>query len=385
MYAQESVKIYLSADMTGTKESGFSIKQGIHMAFAESNYIINDLNIELIVLDHRGNSRRAKNHLQQFNEDEKALAIFCGLHSPPVLASLEYIHENEILMLDPWAAAAPITRFKENENWIFRLSIDDSKAGKFISDYAILNEKFKRPYLILENTGWGKSNEKNMGNALKKLGIEPAGISWFDWNLGINQAKVILRKAKSANADVIFFVGNAPEGKEFVSGMNQLPDDMKLPIRSHWGITGGDFPVVINKEIRSNIDLKFIQTAFSFLDKNLNSLQKKVFDDAKKHFAEIEKPEDIKAPAGFIHAYDLTKILIEAMKQSNLKGDIKTQRNIVRENLENLKNPVQCLIKTYKLPFGKFSANNPDAHEALTIKDYRMAVYGSRNEIILLK
>ncbi|NRA59878.1 MAG: hypothetical protein HRU25_02995 [Psychrobium sp.] len=53
----------------------------------------------------------------------------------------------------PWAAAGPITRSKQAENRIFRFSIDDAKAGHFIAKQAIA-QGFKRPYLLLEDTGW---------------------------------------------------------------------------------------------------------------------------------------------------------------------------------------------------------------------------------------
>jgi len=383
---QESVfKLYISADRTGTKESGIAIEQGIRTALSEVNNTIGGKTVELVVLDHRGSTPRAKEHLEMYLDDNEALALFSGLHSPPVLANRDYINENQILVLDPWAAAGPITRFPSEENWIFRLSVDDTKAGQFITDYAISNEGFKKPYLLLEETGWGASNEKNMTRALDTYGIEPSEVAWFNWNLGKNQAKVILRQAKNSGADVIFFVGNAPEGKVFARAMSELSDDERLPIRSHWGITGGDFPIVINNEIRSSIDLKFIQTSFSFMNMTEHPIANSVFMNAKDIYPDtIKNPSDISAPTGFIHSYDLTKILIEAVNQNELGEDIALNREMVRKSLEFLENPVVGLVKTYEKPFSIYSETNMDAHEALGIEDLRMAMYGDENEIILL-
>lgn len=383
---EDVFRIYISADRTGAKESGISIEQGIMTALDEIDYKVNGKTIELVVLDHRGSTPRSKEHLNKYLEDDKALAIFSGLHSPPLLSERDFINQNKILMLDPWAAATPITRYPSSENWIFRLSIDDSKAGYIISRYAIEKDKFKKPYLLLEKTGWGESNEKTMKSALSKYGIDSVEGAWFNWNLGINQAKLLLRQAKESGSDVIFFVGNAPEGKVFAKAMSELEEGERLPIRSHWGITGGDFPNIIDKETRDKIDLVFIQTSFSFLDMDDHKLGNQVFERSVKLFPDIIKDvKDIKAPTGFVHSYDLSKILIEAIRQGDFEGGIVKTRDSIRVNLENLQNPIEGLVKTYRNPFSVYSSKNIDAHEALGIDDYVMARYGDDNEIILLK
>lgn len=384
-YSQNNFyNIYISADRTGAKESGISIEQGIRTALSEINYEINGYELKLVILDHRGSTPRSDRHLQQYLNDKNALVLFSGLHSPPLLSARNYINENNILILDPWAAAGPITRYPSKDNWIFRLSIDDTKAGAVITEFAI-KEGFKSPYLILENTGWGKSNNNTMTSALKKFGITPAGSEVFNWGIGSNQAKVILRRAKSSGADVIFFVGNAPEGKVFMKALSELDTDERISVRSHWGITGGDFTKIINKDVRDRIDLKFIQTSFSFMSNSLSEFAIDVFKKSRTNFPnEIKTYADIKAPTGFIHSYDLTKILIQAIKISKLTGNIEEDRKQVRDSLEKINIPVKGLIKTYFRPFSVFSENNPDAHEALSKEDFIMAEYGDNDEILLI-
>jgi len=382
--AQQVYKIYLDADFSSTQASSNSIKQGIEVALAEENFQIDNFTFELVTKNHRGNSLRSKRNLEAFLADQQALVVFSGLHSPPLLANKAFINHNKILMLDPWAAAGPITRSGDNENWIFRLSIDDSNAGTFITEQA-LKEGFKKPLLLLEDTGWGRSNERTMTQALQQQNIKPSGIKWFNWGLGLNHAKLLLREAKLANADVIFFVGNANEGKVFLNAMNELEKDKQLPIRSHWGITGGNFAEIITAKQRENIDLKFIQTRFSFLTQPTTMLAKQVFKQASSQYSMIKVPSDIKAQTGFVHAYDLTKILIAAIKQAGLNGNRVVDNQAIKVALENLQKPVIGLIKNYKKPFSSYSENSPNAHEALSINDYVMAYYNDNNNIVLLK
>jgi len=385
LFADElpTLRIYLSADRTGLKASGLSIEQGIRTAIAENGNLIAGRRVELKILDHRGSTPRANKHLKAYLDDPSALVLFSGLHSPPLLAKRDFINENEILVLDPWAAAAPITRYPSASNWIFRLSIDDSKAGGVITDYAVKQKGARNPALFLEQTGWGKSNQKNMLKALNEHGLKPSSIKWFNWGLTIESARILIRECLQSGADSIFFVGNAPEGKTFARAMASLPENLRLPIFSHWGITGGNFAEAISHDIRKAIKLKFIQTSFSFLGQ-LSNFQQQVLDKAYFLFPDrIKVPQDIKAPTGFIHAYDLTRILIAAANQVNLGQDIKASRATLRKALENLKHPIQGLIKTYDKPFSVYSEENPDAHEALGANDYVMAGYSANNEIVL--
>jgi len=384
VHAEKIYNIYLDADFTGTKASSLSIEQGIETALSEINHQIFDYQFQIIKKNHRGNSLRSKRNLESYLKDPSALLVFSGLHSPPLLANKDFINQNRILLLDPWAAAGPITRSNTEENWIFRLSIDDQKAGYIISENA-LKEGFKKPFLLLEDTGWGHSNEKTMTQALAKKGLKPTGVKWFNWGLGLNNARLTLRDIALSDADVIFFVGNATEGKTFAKAMFELTQSERRPIRSHWGITGGDFANIINKDMRKSLDLQFIQTRFSFNTPELNDYALSVFESAKAQFPQLSAPKDLKAQTGFIHAYDLTKLLIASIKQAGLTGDRNIDKLAIHQSLESLKMPVKGLIKTYEKPFTAYSKMNNDAHEALTFSDYVMAHYGTDNQVILIK
>ena len=388
-YAQtyQQLSLYVSADRTNARASGKSIEQGLRTALSEVDYMLGSYPVTVKVLDHKGSTPRATKHLHQYSQDTSALALFSGLHSPPLLANLELIHKKQILILDPWAAATPITRYPHSPNWVFRLSIDDSKAGYVITKYAIEKAKVSKPALLLEQTGWGKANKKTIISALKKFNLTPSSITWFNWGVSKERAIANLQKIRLEGADSIFLVANSTEGKVIVTAMESLSPENRLPIFSHWGITGGDFPEITTHSIRKNISLDFIQTRFSFLNP-LNDFQQRVFNQATNIFPNtIKFPIDIKAPTGFIHAYDLTRILISAFNQASenglITGHIEADREIIRATLENIQSPIKGLIKTYIKPFSEYSENNQDAHEALGVNDFSMAYYGKSNGIHL--
>ena len=381
--AQQKYIIYLDADFSGATNSSLAIQQGITTALAEVDNNIQGIQFELVSKDHRANSLRSRRNLEKFLVDDQALMVFSGLHSPPLLANKSFINDNKILLLDPWAAAGPITRSASAQNWIFRLSIDDSNAGSFISKKAI-EQGFSKPYLLLEDTGWGRSNEKTMTQALQEASIKPVGLSWFNWGAGKNHAKVLLRDIKASGADVIFFVGNSVEGVTFTRAMVELPENIRLPIRSHWGITGGDFTQKVTATEREKIDLQFIQTSFSFLNDNISTLAENVLALGIKSNEGLSDKSDFKAQTGFVHAYDLTKIVIAAIRQIKLTGDKNQDKILLHHALEHLIQPIPGLLKTYHRPFTPFSKQKLNAHEALTIDDYSMGRYNSKGEVVLL-
>jgi len=375
-------RIYLDADQTNSESSGKSIELGIRAALAENNWKLGEFPVELIIKDHHGSSPRSKLHLVQFLEDPYALALFGGLHSPPLLASRDFINNNDILTLVPWAAATPITRYPSSENWIFRLSVDDSKASQVLVNNAIKDSGFKQPFLLLEDTGWGKANEITMSKALSEEGITSQGLHYFQWGIGQHEARTLLENAISKGADGFILVANAPEGVTFANAMLTLDIDRQRPIRSHWGITGGKFFDTIGSANVSKLDLQFIQTRFSFFDTPLSALAHGALKSAASQLGQSEiTAKDIKAPSGFIHAYDLSKILIEAANKTQLTGSAKTDRQALRTALETLNSPIEGLIKTYLNPFTIFSDSNIDAHEALNISDFVMAKYDEQGNI----
>jgi len=178
-------------------------------------------------------------------------------------------------------------------NWIFRLSVDDTHAGEIITRQAIDNEGFRKPALLLEDTGWGRSNNSTMISSLAARGITPADLIWFHWNIGENGAREILSDIYNSGADVIFLVANAPEGITFFRAMSERNSIERLPIRSHWGITGGNiFDQLGPQMLVDEIDLQFIQTSFSFLNKNQTVFAADVFNRASSMFSGIDKKEN---------------------------------------------------------------------------------------------
>ena len=166
------------------------------------------------------------------------------------------------------------------------------------------------------------------------------------------------RKLLKAGAKAIVLVANDDEAALLVREVAALPAAERVPIISHWGVTGGRFFAEAGVALKA-VDFSVIQT-FSFFNARPDSLQRFMATAAKLG---VQRIEDIESPVGVAHAYDAVHILAKAVE---LAGS--TQRQAVRQALEKV--PAhQGLVRRYA---PAFSATR---HEALDSQQLLMAHY----------
>jgi branched-chain amino acid transport system substrate-binding protein len=262
---------------------------------------------------------------------------------------------------------------------VFRLSLDDKYADKIIIDYGVEERGLKNFAICVIDDEWGNWNAKNMTNRIEELKLEIPKVYLLPHTISVFDAKIILRKIGQTNAG---------ESVNFAKAMVEIEDENKLPILRHWGVTANYFVDYIklseddeNYLDISKIDLNFIQLSFLFGDEVSKNIDN-IMDDVKKLYPKIKEFSDIQPPNGFIQAYDLTLILMEASKQAELTGDANVDKIKLRYTLENLENSIKGLIKTYDASFSEYSKENDDAHEALNENDFIMAEFDKSGKII---
>jgi branched-chain amino acid transport system substrate-binding protein len=354
-----------------TSTSDDAIRIGILTAIREINAaggVLGGRPLELVIKDHRSVPARGIKNIEEFAEIPDLVAVVGGRFTPVMQEEVPILHEKKVILLDAWGAADNIVDNGRTPNFCFRLSLKDSWAIQTMLNHAA-KKGAKRFGVLLPTTGWGRSCEKAVKTYLAahpKLSVTT--IQWYMWG-----DKSLLDKyeaARNSGAEAIVLVANESEGSILVKEVAALPQEKRLPIVSHWGVTGGDFTKLTGEGI-NQIDFSVVQT-YSFFDNRREQKLKQFYKTAGALF-KISRPEDIPSPVGMAHAYDLTHILALAINKAGTTDRIK-----IRDALEQVRN-YDGLIKVYPHPF------TAERHEALEPRDLFMSRFRSDGSILRIR
>ena len=367
--AAEKKPVYVGLDAElgyAGSTSAQAIRMGMLIAMEEVNQaggVLGGRPLQLIERDHKSLPSRALANLKEMADQPDLVAVFGGRFSPVLLESIPLIHELKLPLLDPWASADGIIDNGYEPNYAFRLSLRDSWAMPTMLRH-VAKKGVKQVGLLLLNTGWGRSNHKAAEDYVTlHPEIKIVSTQWFNW-VDTNFLDKVTA-LKQAGAQAIVLVGNN-EASPLIREMAALPSAERLPIVSHWGVSGGNFAETAGPALQK-IDFSVVQT-YSFIDAK-RPKARQVLAAAQKMFG-VQDARSLASPVGLAHAYDLTHILARAIDRAG-----STQRAAVRAALEQVRN-YEGLIKRYPQPF------TPTRHEALSPKDVFMARYAPDGAIV---
>lgn len=330
--------------------SAQAVELGMRAAIAEINAaggVLHGRPLALVTKDNRSIPARGIRNIQEFAAMPELVAVFGGRFSPVVIEELPTLRTTHTLFMAPWSAADVIVDNDMHPNYVFRLSLRDSLAMPKLLQTA-QRRGLQRVGLLLTNTSWGRSNATAATRAADRMpAMKIVGTSWYNWR----DTSLVdnYQHLRAAGAQAIVLVANDDEAAILVREVAALPKEQRLPILSHWGVTGGEFAAQAGPALQQ-VDLSVIQT-FSFFRADPARVRR-LLDSAAK-VSKVRRIEDIKAPVGAAHAYDLTHILALALDRAG-----STDRSKVRDALEHL-GTYRGLVKTYAPPF------TPARHEAL--------------------
>ena len=348
--------------------SAQAIERGILIAIDEINRtggVLRGRSLKLISKDNRSVTARGIRNLKDFAQMPDMVAMFVGRFSPVVLEYVDLAHELRMILLDPWAAADAITDNGHQPNFAFRVSLKDSLAMSAMLRHAFSKDA-NRVGLLLPYSSWGRSS-LTAANRYYLESYEPrlVAIEWYQWG---DQTMLDKYQAlRAAGAEAIVFVANHSEAVILCREVASLPENQRMPIISHWGVSGGRFADLIRDDL-DKIDFSVVQT-FSFFKADPKIVER-VMAVSQRLFG-ISRIEELESPVGVGHAYDLTHLLARAI---DLAGT--TERTAVRNALEQV-NDYRGLVKYYAQAFTAAD------HDAIGAEDVFMARYRPTDGAIL--
>jgi branched-chain amino acid transport system substrate-binding protein len=364
----QPVRVGLDAEFgLDNSTSAQAVELGMRTAIAEINRaggVLKGRPIELVTKDHRSIPARGIRNIEEFARMPDLVAVFGGRFSPVIIEELPTLKATKTLFMAPWSSADGIIDNGMKPNYVYRLSLRDSLAMPKLLQTAH-KRGLRKVGLLLTNTSWGRSNlaaAEKFAEANRDIAIVQT--AWYNWR---DQTLVAKYNAlRSAGAQVVVLVANDDEAAVLVREVAALPKSERVPILSHWGVTGGEFVRQAGPAL-NHVDFSVVQT-FSFFKADRIQLERFMRNVAT--VSKVRRIEDIQGPVGVAHAYDLMHILAKAIDQAG-----STDRKAVRDALEKLRTH-RGLVKTYAPPF------TPTRHEALGARELLIARYRADGVIV---
>lgn len=334
-----------------TSTSAGAIELGAQIAIDQINArggVLGGRPLKLVTEDNHGISARARDNFETLAAMPDLVAIYGGKFSPAIMETMPLANDLKVISVSLWGSANPITDNPLENPFVYRLSLKDSWAIPAMMRQALDAHGAKRLCAIFPNTAWGRSGATALDDNLVQTDQQLVYSKWYQW--GHSDFSADLQDCLARGGQVVLLIANEGEGAALVNSMAKLPEDKRLPIVSHWGVTGGVLHELVKTSL-GKVDLDIIQT-FSFVD-NQRPVAQALADEVMKRTG-VLSPALIKSPVGVAQAYDMTHLLALAIEKA---GSV--DRVSIQAAMQDLP-AYDGAIRTYVKPFTKSD------HDALT-------------------
>lgn len=200
------IKIGLACPLTGVSaQDGESIKKGVELAIEKVNSKggINSKQVKLVVADDKTDPKEGAIVANKLAQDKSILAIVGHFNSSATLAGAPIYNKEKVVHISPGSSSPAVTNAGP---YTFRVITTDAYQGKYVAEWALKDEGFKKIAVIYENTDYGKGLSDVFAAEVDSLGGEiVANESYL-----IGETKdfsAVLTKIKNAKPDLLFIGG----------------------------------------------------------------------------------------------------------------------------------------------------------------------------------
>ncbi|QDL36988.1 ABC transporter substrate-binding protein [Rhodoferax sediminis] len=315
------IKIGMAEALSGgAAQYGISIRNGFQLAADEINAAggVNGDKLQLVIEDEQGKKEEAINVFKKLIFQDKVLMVF-----GPTLS-------NSAQAADPIAQAAKTVAFGTSNtadgitsigDYIFRNSVTEADVLPETLRVAIKHANIKKVAVMYGNDDvFTKSGYDNFKKALEDLKIPVTTTETFA--KGDVDFKAQLTKIKAGNPDAIVLSALLAEGAPIMVQARQI--GLNVPFIGGNGMNS----VKVFTLAKGSSDGLYVGSPWSASnDSAENTSFIKAFQDKFK-----AAPDQFAA-----QSYDAMHILVQALKQVKLSGDLAADRSALRNALPNVK------------------------------------------------
>jgi len=355
--AGDTITIAITGPFTGgSAPMGVSMRDGAKLAIAEINagggVQVGDrkMKFEVVERDDEAKNERGALIAQELVSMDDLSGVIGSVNTGVVLAGDKYFQEKGVTkIITPAAGSASMTQWSKagvKDLSIFRLAAHDGIQSAMVVEEAI-NRKFTKAAIFYDSTNYGVSGRDDLVNQVRSQGNNLEIVAEEKFNIGDKDMTAQLVRAKENGAQAILIWGIGPEMAAVANGMAKL--GINVPLIGGWTLSMSNF---IDNAGKNGDGTLMPQT---FIEDPITPMAKKFIDAYHQTYKVTRIPSPVSAAQG----YDAVYIFAAAIKQAQSADTHK-----IKEALEDLHEPVQGVITTWKKPFDKWDPSREDTHEA---------------------
>jgi branched-chain amino acid transport system substrate-binding protein len=356
VFGADTLKIAITGPFTGgSAPMGASMRDGAKLAISEINSAggvqVGDKKLKIDVVERDDEAKNERGALigQELAAMPDLSGVIGSVNTGVVMAGDKHLQEKGITkIITPAAGSASMTQWANGPKdlSIFRFAANDGIQAAMVVEEA-LNRKLTKVALLHDSTNYGVSGRDDLLREIKKQGDKLQVVTTDKFNIGDKDMTAQMLRAKSAGAQAVLIWGIGPELAAVANSMAKI--GYKAPLIGGWPLSMSNF---IDNAGKNGNGTLMPQT---FIEEPVTPKAKAFIEAYHKTYAVTRIPSPVSAAQG----YDAVYLFAAAVKQA---GSTDTRK--IKEALEDLKEPVQGVIGTWKKPYTKWDPANVDTHEA---------------------
>ncbi len=359
--AQGTIKIALTGPYSGgSAPMGTSTRDGSKLAIAEINAAGGipvggkKLKIEIVERDDEAKNERGALIAQELAAMKDLSGVIGSVNTGVVMAGDKYFQDTGITkIICPAAGSASMTQWVTKPEKpgperlsIFRFAAHDAIQAALVVEEAIAR-KLTKVAILHDDTNYGVSGRDDLLDQIAKQGNKLEVVTQEKFKIGDKDMTAQILKAKSLGAQGILIWAIGPEEAAVSNGMAKL--GYKVPLIGGWTLSMSNY--IDNAGPNGNGTL-MPQT---FIEEPVTPRAKAFIEAYHKAYNVTRIPSPVAAAQG----YDAVLVFAAAVKQAGSTDSLK-----IRDALEDLKEPVNGVIATWKKPYSRWSPTDVTTHEA---------------------
>lgn len=314
-------------DVTGTGAPlGVPAEQSARMVAEKVNAEggINGIPLEVIFLNNESVEDKSVLAFNRLVDEDQVLAVAGASQSGTTLAMVPAATEAEVPLVSA-AAAVSIVEPQPDRRWIFKVAPNDSHVIKRTLEHMLANG-IRRIAWLGVNNAFGHSGKKQLDLLAPQMGIEVLLAETFEANDA--DMRVQLTRINAVNPDAVFAWGIPPAASIVTRNYREL--GLTMPLYHSHGVGSQRFldlaegtaegvmfaigPLVVAEQLPDTHPQK--QALLEYV-------------------GEFEQKHGTRSTFG-AHGYDSLMVIVQALRNITLSGDVVKDRALLRDALEQV-------------------------------------------------